>query len=316
MKIYFAPMEGITGYIYRNAFHACFGGADKYFTPFLSPNQNRALSPKEIRDVLPENNKGMYVVPQILTNRAEYFIRAAKELKEEYGYEEVNLNLGCPSGTVAAKGKGAGFLAKPEELSRFLFEIFEQAEVKISIKTRIGMEEPEEFDTLLAIYQQYPLHELIIHPRLQKDYYKNKPNREIFAKAVAESSCSLCYNGDIFERKDYQDFCMEFPQVDKIMLGRGLLMNPGFIAQIKGNEVRVEEIKQFHDRLYASYQEVLFGETTVLFKMKELWFYLLQSFPDSRKYEKKIKKAARLGEYEEIVRRLFQEEMEGNRQHA
>ena len=110
MEFYFAPMEGITGYIYRNAHQKFFPGMDKYFTPFLSPNENRALNPKEKKDILREHNIDLYVTPQILTNRADFFLRAARELKEEYGYEEVNLNLGCPSGTVVSKGKGAGFL--------------------------------------------------------------------------------------------------------------------------------------------------------------------------------------------------------------
>ena len=135
MELYFAPLEGITGYIYRNAHHSFYGGIDKYFIPFISPNQNRPLTPKEIRDVLPEHNRGVYAVPQILTNRADYFLRAAKELEKEYGYREVNLNLGCPSRTVVSKGKGAGFLAKPKELDAFLQEIFENIKIKVSVKT-------------------------------------------------------------------------------------------------------------------------------------------------------------------------------------
>ena len=143
MKIYFAPLEGITGYIYRNAFCDIFSGVDKYFTPFLAPNQNRPLGPKEIRDIMPENNKRMHVVPQILTNRPELFLQAARELEERYGYEEVNLNLGCPSRTVASKGKGAGFLAEPEALNVFFQEVFGKIKIKVSVKTRTGVDTPE-----------------------------------------------------------------------------------------------------------------------------------------------------------------------------
>ena len=192
MRVYFAPLEGITGYVYRNAFHSFYTGIEKYFIPFLSPNQNRALSPKEIRDVLPEHNRGMYAVPQILTNRAEYFLRAAKELKEEYGYQEVNLNLGCPSRTVVSKGKGAGFLENIKELDAFFGEVFEKAEIRVSVKTRIGMDSPEEFAPLLEVFNKYPLHELIVHPRLQKDYYRNVPNWNAFADAVQKSRNPLC----------------------------------------------------------------------------------------------------------------------------
>ena len=236
MEIYFAPMEGITGYIYRNAFHDYFTGVDKYFTPFLSPNQNRALNPKEIRDVLPENNKGMQVVPQILTNRADYFLRAAEELKEKYGYREVNLNLGCPSRTVVSKGKGAGFLAKPEELDSFFREVFHNIKGKMSVKARIGVDDSKQFRHLMDIFNQYPLCELIIHPRIQKDYYGNSPDWEVFGEAVHVSSIPLCYNGDIFTLEDYRRMKAAFPEVNRIMLGRGLLMNPMLAETIKKEE--------------------------------------------------------------------------------
>lgn len=236
MEIYFAPMEGITGYIYRNAFHDYFTGVDKYFTPFLSPNQNRALNPKEIRDVLPENNKGMHVVPQILTNRADYFLRAAEELKEKYGYGEVNLNLGCPSRTVVSKGKGAGFLAKPEELDSFFREVFHYIKGKMSVKARIGVDDSKQFRHLMDIFNQYPLCELIIHPRIQKDYYGNSPDWEVFGEAVHVSSIPLCYNGDIFTLEDYRRMKAAFPEVNRIMLGRGLLMNPMLAETIKKEE--------------------------------------------------------------------------------
>ena len=168
MKYYFAPMEGITGYIYRQVHHQFFPGIDKYFTPFLTPGSKKLMTPKELRDILPDNNEGYHLVPQILTNQAQDFIRLAEELRE-YGYEEVNLNLGCPSGTVTAKKKGSGFLEFPAQLEKFLDEVFENLDMKISVKTRIGKDEPEEFTELLRIYNRFPLEELIVHPRIQSD---------------------------------------------------------------------------------------------------------------------------------------------------
>lgn len=343
MNIYFAPLEGITGYIYRNAHHEFFTGIDKYFTPFISPNQNRALSPKEINDIKPEHNKGMYVVPQILTNKAEHFVQAAKELQEIYGYEEVNLNLGCPSGTVVSKGKGAGFLAKKDELDEFLQEIYAKTNVKISIKTRIGVDKPDEFYDLMAIFNQYPVHELIVHPRVQKDYYNNVPNIKMFAEAVYLSKQNseaagnhiddfLCYNGDIFTTENYNSFEEEFPTIDKVMLGRGLLVNPMLAERIKGNgkdptrkeaEGREDErtrdkttkdrttkdkerLRSFHDSVCEGYREVLSGDINVLFKMKELWYYMSHSFADSEKYLKKIRKTKYLSEYDAIIKELFE----------
>ncbi len=309
MNFYFAPLEGITGYIFRNAYNAFFPCIDKYFTPFLSPNQNRALSPKEMKDILPKHNEGMYVVPQILTNNAEHFVRAAKELKEEYGYHEVNLNLGCPSGTVVAKGKGAGFLAKHEELDAFFEQVFEASDLKISVKTRIGKESPEEFYGLMHIFNKYPFHELIVHPRIQTDYYNNTPNKEMFGYAISASRNPLCYNGDIVTKQDYRQLCEEFPQINSVMLGRGLLRDPSLIEKIKGESGTDKgHLKAFHDKLYADYKEAFAGDVHLLFKMKELWFYMIHMFPEGEKYLKKIRKASRLCDYEEIVGRLFREQ--------
>ncbi|MBR6771739.1 MAG: tRNA-dihydrouridine synthase family protein [Lachnospiraceae bacterium] len=313
-KIYFAPLEGIGGYLYRNAFHQTFGGVEKYFTPFVSPGQHRTLTPKERKDILPEHNKGMYVVPQILTNQPEYFMRTARELQQTYGYEEINLNLGCPSGTVVSKGKGAGFLGRKEELAFFLDQVIDQAEkagLKISVKTRIGIESPEEFYDLLPIFNRFPLHELIIHPRVQKDYYKNPPHKKVFVEAVQQISSPLCYNGDIFHPRDYRVFSQEFPQISRLMLGRGLLINPGLARGIMNEEgegislPEKQEIRTFHDKLYHGYREYMQGDTPVLFKMKELWFYLGHLFNRSEKYVKKIKKATRLSDYEAIVELIF-----------
>lgn len=309
MELYFAPLEGITGYVYRNAFHSFYTGVDKYFIPFISPNQNRALSPKEIRDVLPEHNRGMYAVPQILTNHAEYFLRAAEVLKREYGYGEVNLNLGCPSRTVVSKGKGAGFLAKPKELDVFFREIFENIKVKVSVKTRIGVESPEEFGSLMEVFNRYPLHELIIHPRVQKDYYNNTPDWQTFSEALRESRNPVCYNGDISTLADYRRLKAEFPAVNRIMLGRGLLKNPELAEVIKSEReasfTDIKRLRAFHDHLYEGYRQVMSGEKNVLFKMKEFWAYAENLFPEKKKLMKAIKKASHLCDYEQTVRELL-----------
>lgn len=206
---------------------------DKYFTPFLSPHTKRGFNAKELAEILPENNKGMRLVPQILTNRAEDFLGTAEKLTY-YGYGEINLNLGCPSKTVVSKGRGSGFLADPEGLDRFLDEIYSKAKVKISIKTRIGKDDPEEFLGLLKIYNRYPAEELIIHPRIQTDFYKNKPNLEMFEEAVRTSRIDLCYNGDICSKEDAGMIQNRFPSVDTCMIGRGIIENPGLLSEIEG----------------------------------------------------------------------------------
>lgn len=308
MKFYFAPMEGVTGYIYRNAHATFFGNVDKYFTPFIAANQQGKFSTRELHDILPEHNEGVVVVPQILTNNAEDFIRTAKSLKA-FGYNEINLNLGCPSGTVVSKNKGSGFLSQKEALDQFLEEIFSQSITKISVKTRIGKDEPEEFYELIKIFNKYPMEELIIHPRIQKDYYKNKPNMEVFKDGLALSKNQVCYNGDIFTAKDYRGFSNAFPSVNAVMLGRGLIANPGLIDDITSNHILNKQLlKAFHDKIYQDYQGILSGERNVLFKMKEAWFYMIYMFSNHEKYAKKIKKSQRLCDYENAVSSLFEEQ--------
>lgn len=312
MKYYFAPMEGITDSIYRNAHYRFFPGVDKYFTPFIATNQNGTYKPRDITGILPENNQGLVIIPQILTNKSEQFLQAMKDINA-YGYEEINLNLGCPSGTVVAKGKGSGFLGRREELDHFLEDIFSKAITKISVKTRIGKEQPEEFEELLDIYNKYPLEELIIHPRIQKDYYKNKPNMQVFQYAMKKSVNPVCYNGDIFTVSDYRKVHEMCPQVECMMLGRGLIANPGLIQDIKQErEVPDKYVwKEFHDQIYKEYQKVLFGEKNVLYRMKEIWFHMLPLIPDSEKYAKKIKKSERLSDYEQAVDPLLEEMLKG-----
>lgn len=306
MNYYLAPMEGLTGYTYRNASHEFFHPMDKYFSPFLVPHQNIKFKTRELRDLLPENNKGIPLIPQVLTNRAQDFLRTAREL-QDLGYEEININLGCPSKTVTAKNRGAAFLAFPKELHEFLEEIFSKASVKISVKTRLGKENPEEFYELMEIYREYPLEELIIHPRVQLDYYGNHPRMEIFREALERSTCPVCYNGDLFTLEDYENFVREFPSMDRVMFGRGYLANPGIVNQIVGEPVTKEQLRRFHDRMYEEYKEMLSGDVNLLFRMKELWSYMIQLFDDSSKYRKRIKKAVKLADYEREVDALFRE---------
>lgn len=308
MKFYLAPLEGITGYVYRNAYHKYFGEMDKYFIPFISPNQFGHLSSKEKNDILPEHNEGMEAVPQILTNSAEDFIRTAGKLKK-YGYKEVNLNLGCPSKTVVSKGRGSGFLAFPDRLDQFLGEIFAYTDMEISIKTRIGKDSSGDFKEILDIYNHYPVKELIIHPRLQSDMYKNTPNWQVFGETLDRCECPVCYNGDIFTVQDFKRFTEAFPETGCVMLGRGILSNPGLVNSIRGSgPMDKETLLAFHDQIYRDYQEILYGEKTILFKMKELWFYIASVFSNCEKYAKKIKKSEKLAAYESAVAALFDEQ--------
>lgn len=299
MKFYLAPMEGLTGYVYRNAHRECFGSLDRYFTPFLA---SKKLNSKEKKEVFPENNLNIDVVPQILTNKSEEFIAIVKQL-EQRGYTRVNLNLGCPSGTVTAKNRGAGFLKVVDELEKFLEEIFKSSPLSISVKTRIGAYHTEEFAQLIELYNKFPMEELIVHPRLMTEFYSGTPHLEEFALAVKNCVHPLCYNGDINTIDDYNRITKLFPSIDRIMLGRGILANPGLVNEINGAEpITTEELKKFHAHVYEGYKESIGDERNTLFKMKELWVFMGKFLGNNEKVIKEIRKAGNYMEYEIAVR--------------
>ena len=342
MKYYLAPMEGITTYVFRHAYHKVYRPMDKYFTPFIVPHTQKGMSAHEWSELNPENNAGMHVVPQVLTNNAADFVKTAKMLYD-YGNTVVNLNLGCPSKTVVSKGRGSGFLDDPGVLDRFFDDVFMKIDKKVSVKTRIGLESPLEFEDILKVYEKYPLSELIIHPRLQTDYYKNTPNWEVFQEAVDHSHHKLCYNGDIFSVEDYRRFMERFPQIDCIMLGRGIVAYPDLVEQIE-RECAIEvdraglnilenvskmdvglstcvddnmradkaddaekyrKLRMFHDLLLEGYKESMSGDRNVLFKMKEFWSYCQHNFPEQPKLWKKIKKCEKLVVYDSLIEEVF-----------
>lgn len=314
MEYYFAPMEGITGYIHRNVHHSLFPGISKYFTAFIAPGQKGKFSAREKNDILPDHNRGICTVPQLLTNNPQDFITTAMKLGE-MGYREINLNLGCPSRTVVTKYRGSGFLTKPGELDAFFAEVFSACggegslgEMQISVKTRLGVEEPEEFFRILDIYNRYPLKELIIHPRTQRDFYSGPVHMDLFAYGAEHSRCPVCYNGDIRTGEDMRALEERFPALDRVMIGRGLLVDPALHLQLRGGRMPDRAaLRTFHDRIYDWYRQEMPGARPVLFKMKELWAYMGQLFEDGRRPLKKIRKAERTEAYEAAVEELFRE---------
>ena len=303
MKYDLAPMEGITTYIYRSTFEKYYGGISHYYTPFLA---SMHLSSREKNEVLPEHNEGMTLIPQILSNRADEFLEITKALRT-YGYDTVNLNLGCPSGTVVSKHRGSGFLAVPEELDAFLAEIFDKCPLKISVKTRIGISDESEWEDILKVYEKYPIAELIIHTRLQKDFYK-LPTRPHTFTAARRLGIPLCYNGDITSPETQQAALTVDPRIDRFMLGRGIIADPELVETLSSQSPARDKdrlqsfLTDICDRYLA---EMSGGERNTLYKLKEIWVYLGSLFVDTEKYVKKIKKANRLTEYEAAMRSLF-----------
>lgn len=303
MQFYLAPMEGITGYVVRNAFAHHFPYIDTYFTPFIPAAKK--MSKKIKRDLAEENNKGIDLVPQLIGNDADEFLMMAQQL-EDLGFTSVNLNFGCPSGTVVSKKKGAGFLQEPAALDALLDTVVSQSPLPVSVKTRIGMDEEREWEDLCAIYAKYPLKELIIHPRLQKDYYSGTPRLKAFSHAVDTISVPLCYNGDICTVEDYKKITKHFPSVEHVMIGRGLLADPGLVGEIKGKPpADRKKLRAFHDEILEGCLSTFRAEKDVVFHLKELWFYLTRSFPERDKYLKLIRKCQSLPEYKLIVQQIF-----------
>ncbi len=300
MKLYFAPMEGITGYIYRNTHAEFFGMCDLYFAPFLVPTENERISNRTLRDILPENNAAP-IMPQVLCSSGQAFLEFSKKLCA-LGYDAVNLNLGCPSGTVVKKKRGAGALRDLTFLKEFLDALFACSGIRISVKTRAGFYAHEEFDEILRIYNQYPISELIVHPRVREEYYQGVPNMSTFDTAYYGSSLKLCYNGNIETVQDYERIIKEYPNLNSVMIGRGAIRNPAIFREIQGGPpLRTKELLAFSGVLEERYLKLLQSEVYTLHRMKEIWLYAIQNFPEETKILKAIKKANRLADLNRAI---------------
>ena len=305
MEYYFAPMEGITGAEYRAVHHRHFPGVDRYYMPFITPTQDRVFTPRELRNISPERNAGYRAVPQLLTKNAGDFNWAAGELFA-MGYDEVDLNLGCPSGTVTAKGKGAGMLADLEGLDRFLDGIFSAARGKISVKTRLGLRDPEEIFPLVECFARYPISLLILHPRVRQDFYREPVRPDYFARALEVYPGPMCYNGGLRTPEDCAAMQGRFPLVKHWMLGQGLLADPALIRRCQGGPALTrQELRAFHDELYHTYLDIFQSQRNTVFHMKELWNYLSGLFDQPEKPLKRIRKADASPAYESAVDELF-----------
>lgn len=305
MRYVFAPLDGVTDAIFRAVHQNMFPGAERYYMPFFSPTSEHLFTPREQRQLLPEYNRGVSAVPQILTKSAEDFLWAARGLAE-MGYEEVNFNLGCPSATVAAKGKGAGLLRNPDALDKLLEEIFSRAEIRVSIKTRIGSKDASEWEKLLTIYNRYPIAELIVHPRTREEMYKSSVHMDAFDFALQKAAMPLCYNGELFTSGDAAEFEGKYPTVPSVMLGRGAAANPSLFREIRGGAAATrEELYSFHTELYAAYRAE-YGAQNAMRRMKEQWYYLACLFEDGGEVRKRLVRTKDIAAFEYYVADLFQ----------
>ena len=300
MNYYFATMEGLTDSIYRREHHRFFGGVDRYYMPFFSPTIHRALTSREIRELPKAESEVFTAVPQVLTKDPGDFLWAAEVIRD-LGYGEISLNIGCPSGTVVAKGKGSGMLRDLDELARFFDSVFSDSPLPISVKTRIGLENPEEFVDILELYNQYPMQELIIHPRVRKQFYDGQVHREWFAYAMEHSRNSLCYNGDIRSLSDVGALENRYPALSAVMIGRGLVADPGMLSG--GTDIAV--LEAFLNALMDSYETEFASCRNALFRMKENWAHLHDRFEGSDRLWKKMRKTTDASEFRRLSAELL-----------
>ena len=300
MRYYFAPMEGLTASIYRRLHHKYFPGVDRYYMPFLSPTVHRCLTNREDRELPYADTESFTAVPQLLTKVSQDFLWAAQQCLDR-GYTEVNLNLGCPSGTVVSKGKGSGMLRDLDTLDRFLDEIFTGTPLPVSVKTRLGLENPEEFYPILEIYNRYPIRELTIHPRVRKQFYDGDVDMEAFRFAWSGSRNPICYNGDITTLEAVRHLEAEFPRLEAVMIGRGLVADPGMLT----GSTDKKALENFMNALLEEYTEAFGGSRNAMFRLKENWGFLHSRFAGCDKLWKKLRKTTDLAQYRSITAQIF-----------
>ncbi len=305
-QLILAPIRGITDCHFRTLFQKHFPGFDSAIAPFITPQRYSSYKPKQLKDLLPDVNQNLPIIPQLLNTDTEDFLFLAHRLAE-LGYKEINWNLGCPAPMVTHKHRGSGLLPFPEKILDFLDQVLPTLPVKLSIKTRLGYANKQELLRLLPRLDDYPITEIIIHGRLGKQLYRGNSDPRAFARCLEQSRHSIVYNGDINSVEKLLNLQEQFPQLEKWMIGRAALANPFLVGDIKGlpDNSRSERIQCFHYELFHCYKELLSGPSHLLGRMKQLWLYLSFSFPPQAKSWKKIKKCNTETHYWTTVDDLF-----------
>ncbi len=307
-----SPLQGFTDFRFRNAQNKIFGGIDTFYSPYIRLNGKLVIKPSYERDLLPENNLGLEVIPQIITNDANEFLFVAKYV-QELGYKELNWNLGCPYPMVTKCGMGSGLISNPERINAILNKVHSESDIIVSMKMRLGYDTTEEILDVLPILDTYPIKNIAIHARIGKQLYKGGVHLDAFQQCIDNTRHKLYYNGDIKSVEKFQEMQQRFPMIDHWMIGRGLISDPFLPTMIRSNsaeypENRMEMFSKFHDTLYEIYSESLSGSTHILLKMYHLWEYFSTTFSNPHKVLKQIKKAQSIRNYEAAVAAIFKNE--------
>jgi len=307
-----SPLQGLTDFRFRNAFNKYFGGIDTYYAPSMRLNGKLDIKPAYERDILPENNSDLIVIPQIITNDADEFIFAAKYV-QKLGYKELNWNLGCPYPMVTKRGMGSGLIKDPAKIDSILNKVYAGSDIIVSMKIRLGYETGEEILRVLPVLDKYPIKNIAIHPRIGKDLYKEKVDLDSFKRCIDNTEHKVYFNGDITSVAVFKDMLKRFPMIDHFMIGRGMIADPFLPGMIKNNtseypENKIEIFRQFHDMLFNEYAQALSGPSHIKMKMFQFWEYFMISFPNSKKGLKKTKKAKSINAYHDAVRQILDKE--------
>lgn len=307
IQIILAPLQGFTDVTYRNVFSDHFSGLDEAVAPFISTMGQKRLKPSRIKDVLPAKNKKLPIVPQILGNIPDDFVYLAEHLFD-MGHKRVNWNLGCPHSKIAKKKRGSGLLPHPEFIDSFLEQIIPKLPNTLSVKVRLGRKSKDEILKLLPVFNKYPLEEIIVHPRTGIQMYEGTSDHDAFGRAVKNTKHKLVYNGDITDIESFRTVSQKFPDIERFMIGRGILANPFLAEQIKGiynTGDHLKRLKSFNDDLFENYKTIFSGPAHLTGRMKGFWSYLGPSFKNSRKPLKKILKSGSVKNYLQRVDEFF-----------
>jgi len=304
-----SPLQGFTDFRFRNAQNKIFGGIDTFYAPYIRLNGKMVIKSSYQRDLLPENNNTLEVIPQIITNDADEFLFVSKYV-QELGYKELNWNLGCPYPMVTKCGMGSGLISNTEKINQILHKVHNESDIIVSMKMRLGYDTTEEILDVFPILEKYPIKNVAIHARIGKQLYKGGVHLDAFQACVDNTKLKLYYNGDITSVAKFHEMQARFPAIDHWMIGRGLIADPFLPSMIKSNSLeypknKMELFSEFHDTLYAGYSESLSGSTHILLKMHHLWEYFSVIFSNPHKVHKKIKKTQSIRNYEAAVKEVI-----------
>lgn len=279
MRLWLAPLHGITNYAFRNGLYRHFGGIDFAITPFLPVQETSKLNIRNWKDVWPKNNTAVPTIPQLMGNKPEHFVDTMNALHDMYGYEAFNWNIGCPVAQVVRRRRGCGIMPDPDAVEAVVRLVATKTQYKFSVKMRLGLKQPAEGLEILQRIEDYPLEFVVVHPRLGVQMYDGVPNLDQFDLFYAKTSHRIVYSGDVFSVDDYHTMKQRYPQIDDWMFGRGLLRDPFLAERIKGlpvGDIRARFLKYY--QLWTDEMLAMVKEKSTLAKLKELWHYYAHLF--------------------------------------